>query len=428
MEKIPQLSFVKHIYDSIHGYIGVTEQELKVINTPFFQRLHNIRHLGTAYLVYPGATHTRFAHSLGTMNVMDKVAHKLAILGLLSSEEEIQILRMAALLHDIGHFPFSHALENPISRTSSDGKKNHESFSNHLIRYSGLKDAFETIKADEVASIIAKKYTGNNYYSLLISSDLDVDRFDYLLRDSHETGVSYGNFDVDRLIQTLLINEDEEFLAVEEKGRQSLEQYLLARYHMYQTVYYHKTVISFRLLLERIYDIMMEEGIAYKYDDLLKLSPEDVCNFNDCYVWSLMCIPDIKGTLKELIMRFKYRDRLKMIKEITAISISRLKTEEYSRLELINSSSHFNGLIEASKIPREWLFFFNPKPLEILSDPDGERAIRIRSEDGTYTPIANEEKSVISMLYQGGYLASRVYTKDEYEENLLSGLAEYLKI
>jgi len=428
MEKIPQLSFEKHIYDSIHGYIGITRQELAVINNPIFQRLHNIRHLGTAFLVYPGATHTRFAHSLGTMFVMNKVAEKLATLGHISSEEEIQILRMAALLHDIGHFPFSHALEIPIMKRSSDGKKTHESFSEHLIRNSKLKDAFETIKPEEVASIIAKKYTGNNYYSLLISSDLDVDRFDYLLRDSHETGVSYGNFDVDRLIQTMLINEDEEFLAVEDKGRQSLEQFLMARYHMYQTVYYHKTNIGFRLLLEKIYDMLMEEGIAHNYDDLLKLSLEDTFNFNDHYVWNLMNNPDIKGILKELIMRFKYRNRIKMIKEITAISIARLKTPEYSKLELINSPSHLDRLIEASDMPKEWAFFFNPKPLEILSDPDGERAIRIQKEDGTYTPIAKEEKSVISMLYQGGYLASRVYTKDEYEENLLSGLSEYLDI
>lgn len=425
----PPLPYVKHIYDSLHGYIGLTEQELNIVDSPIFQRLHNIRHLGTAYLVYPGATQTRFAHSLGTMYLMGQVAEKLLLLGILTEEEEVEKLRLAALLHDVGHFPYSHTLEAPIKRHSKGNIGDHERFTTHLIKNSSLRDAFSTYDADEIASIISKEYVGNDFYSLLISSDLDVDRMDYLLRDAHETGVTYGNFDVDRLIQTLRINVDEGFLAVEEKGRQALENFLLSRYHMYQTVYYHKTVVGFSLLLERIYEILIQTGKAYTFEKILSLSEEDVCNFNDAYIWNLLCNPENNvGVLGELIACFKKRKRLKMIKEIDSMSISGVKTEEHSKLELIDSPRHRQALIELANIPSEWLFNFNPKPLEIISGPEEERAIRILKNDGTFIPIAKEPKSVISLLFKTKNLSSRIYSKDEYEKQVLEALNEYLQI
>lgn len=415
------LKFEKLVYDSVHGYIGLTEQELKIVDTIIFQRLHNVRQLGTAFFVYPGATHSRFAHSLGTMFVMSRIAQRLAELNIIEDVDEIKKLRLAALLHDIGQFPFSHVLEVPIKRYSEHGT--HEHLSAHLIKNSCLKELFDTYTPDEISSIITKKYVEHPIYSLLISSDLDVDRIDYLMRDAHETGVSYGFIDTDRLTRTIIIDEDH--LAVEDKGRQALENFLMARYHMYQTVYYHKTVVGFELLLQRIYEELMNQGKAYNYEQICALSDEEFYHYNDNYVWRLL--QENQGEpepLGDLISRFKKRQRLKMIKEIQGISVSGREKPEYSRLSLIEIPYQLEGLSKKSGIPKDWIFYSKPKPLEILSKAEDETAIRIVNEDGTSIPIAQDQDSIISMLYNSCFLSSRVYTKDEFELALLDGLRD----
>jgi len=415
------IKFEKLIYDCVHGYIGITEQELKIVDSIIFQRLHNVGHLGVVYLVYPGATHTRFAHSLGTMFVMGKVAQRLAELGFINEKEEIEKLRLAALLHDIGHFPFSHSLEITIEGT-------HEELSDHLIKKSSLKDALETYTPEEISSIITKKYIENPIFSLLISSDLDVDRIDYLMRDAHSTGVTYGFIDTDRLIRTIII-DSENHLAVEDKGRQALENFLMARYHMYQTVYYHKTVVCFEIMLQKIYAILMEKCKAYNYEDIKKLSDVDFYYFNDSYVWNLLreniTEPEPLG---ELISRFIKRQRLKRIKEIQGISISGTQKPEYSRISLIELPLQLEVLSKQSGVPKDWIFYSKPRPLEILSKADDETAIRVLNDDGTSIPIAKDRNSMISMFYDSCYLSYRIYTKDDYETDLLKGLKECLGV
>jgi len=409
------LKFEKLIYDPVHGYIGLTNQELKIINTIIFQRLHNINHLGLAYLVYPGAKHTRFAHSLGTMFVMGKVAQRLAELGHIHEKEEIEKLRLAALLHDVGHFPFSHVLETPMHGT-------HEELSTHLIKNSCINDALETYTSDEISSIRKKHNIENIIFSLLISSDLDADRIDYLMRDAYYTGVTYGFIDTDRLVRTITV-DDQNHLAVEDKGRQALENFLMARYHMYQTVYYHKTVVCFEMLLQRIYEILMKQNLAYDYEEISNLSDENFYNFNDAYVLNLLKEHLSKlGPLRELILRFIKRQRLKKIKEIQGISISGDEKPDYSKLSLIEIPAQLEELSNASDVPQEWIFYSKPKPLEILSKADDETAVRVLYEDGTSVSIAKDNSSIISRLYDSCYLSSRIYTKDEFEEKLLNGL------
>ena len=157
----------------MHGYIELTSQELNIINTIVFQRLHNIKQLGTGFLVYPGATHTRFAHSLGTLCIMGKLAQSLKKSGIIDGDA-VEKLRLAALLHDVGHYPFSHVLEIPTKNLNANGDGDHEQLSVHLMQNSCLKDSFETFTPDEISSIITKKVVEKPFYSLLISSDLDV--------------------------------------------------------------------------------------------------------------------------------------------------------------------------------------------------------------------------------------------------------------
>lgn len=365
------LKYETQIYDSIHGYIGLTSSELSIVNSLIFQRLHQIRHLGTAYFVYPGATQSRFSHSLGAMFVIGRIAEKLRQLGYLKDIDEIQKLRLAALLHDVGHYPFSHVIENSILRLGDGEVGRHEDFSNHLIRKSPIRDKFESYDAEEIASILSKKYVKNPLYSLLISSDLDADRIDYLMRDAYHTGVAYGIIDVDRLIRTVKVDE-EEHLAVEDKGKQALENFLMARYHMYQTVYYHKTVVGFELMLQRIYEKMADNKLVYGPSEILSLEDEEeIYNFNDNYVWHAMRTYEKKGetdgNLKELISYFKRRKRLKRIYEAEGISISGNATPQYSRISLIELPQHFDTLCKAAGVPKEWTFYSHPKPLEILA-------------------------------------------------------------
>jgi len=346
---------------------------------------------------------------------MSKIAQRLAQLEIIEDVDDIKKLRLAALLHDVGHLPFSHVLEHPM-------KTSHEQLSTHLLKNSCIKDCFDTFTPDEISSIITKEYVEKPVYSLLVSSDLDVDRIDYLMRDAHETGVSYGSIDVERLIRTVVLDKDEH-LAVEHKGRHALENFLLARYHMYQTVYYHKTVVCFELMLQRIYGKLMENKEAYNYEQICKLSDEEFYDFNDSYIqWLLRKNQKDPDALGSLISRFRRRKRLKKIREVQGISVSGREKPEYSKLSLIEVPYQLKGLSENSGVPEDWIFYSKPRPLAILSKADDETAIRIINEDGTSIPIAKDPTSIISVFYDMCFLSSRIYTKDEFEKDLLEGI------
>lgn len=216
----------KQIKDPVHGYIEVPEELLPLVDSPVFQRLHHIRQLGFAYLVYPGANHTRFEHSLGAMHLASLLCRHLDF-----GKTEMQTICCAALLHDIGHGPYSHASERLMQRYTKYShddiheQLNQSEFVAHLEKIS--------VNPNEVAALIS----GNHRYSEIIHGDLDVDRMDYLLRDAHYTGVPYGNFDAERLTKSLEIDADT--LVLNESGISSAESLLIARTLMGPSVYYH---------------------------------------------------------------------------------------------------------------------------------------------------------------------------------------------
>jgi HD superfamily phosphohydrolase len=232
----------KIINDPVYGFIRFPEEELvQIINHPWFQRLRNIKQMGMAQLVYPGAVHTRFHHSLGACHLMGKALDELSGKGFDITKEEHLAARIAILLHDVGHAPFSHALEH----TLIDGVS-HEEISQLMMQQlnkemNGLLD-----KAIEIFNGTYHK----RYLHQLVSSQLDVDRMDYLNRDSFYTGVSEGVIGYDRILQMLTINGDD--LMVEEKGVHSVEKFIVARRLMYWQVYLHKTVLSSEILLINI--------------------------------------------------------------------------------------------------------------------------------------------------------------------------------
>ncbi|HJJ35569.1 MAG TPA: HD domain-containing protein [Methanocorpusculum sp.] len=215
----------KQIKDPVHGYIDVPSELIPLLDSALVQRLHHIRQLGFAYLVYPGANHTRFEHSLGAMALANRVCQKLD----LEKDERIMV-SAAALLHDIGHGPFSHASERLAQEF---GAFSHDDI---MVFQNELQPMVAELGADvkEIAAIIS----GNHRLASIIHGDLDVDRMDYLLRDAHYTGVPYGTLDVNRLIQSLSLDSDEG-LFLEEEGLGAAEALLLARTLMGPSVYFH---------------------------------------------------------------------------------------------------------------------------------------------------------------------------------------------
>ncbi|MEO0037688.1 MAG: hypothetical protein RIQ59_899 [Bacteroidota bacterium] len=233
---------LKIFNDPIYGFITIPNSLIyDLIQHPYFQRLRRISQMGLSYLVYPGAHHTRFHHALGCMHIMQKAIQTLRFKGVAISKEEENALYIAILLHDIGHGPFSHAMEHSIVE-----EVHHEEIS--LKFMNALNEEFEG-KLDLAIQIFKGEYH-RKFMLQLISSQLDMDRMDYLKRDSFYSGVAEGNINSDRLIQMMNVKED--VLVIEEKGIYSVEKFLVARRLMYWQAYLHKTSVVAEITLTKI--------------------------------------------------------------------------------------------------------------------------------------------------------------------------------
>lgn len=235
----------QHVFnDPIYGFIRIQDPLLlSLIESPYFQRLRRISQLGLSSLVYPGAQHTRFHHALGCLHLMQKAIFVLRSKGVAINAKEEQALQIAILLHDIGHGPFSHAMEHSIIHGLS-----HEQLT---IRFMDLLN--ETFHgALDLGIKIFKGESKRLFFNQLVASQLDMDRLDYLKRDSFYTGVSEGNINSERLISMLNVVED--ILVVEEKGLYSVEKFLMARRFMYWQVYLHKTSMVAEHMLIKIFE------------------------------------------------------------------------------------------------------------------------------------------------------------------------------
>lgn len=267
-----------YIRDPIHGFIEINEWEKTIINQPEFQRLRRIKQLSLSDMVYPATNHTRFEHSLGVMHVatqmfdnivkneMDFLRNKLNYTesGL---ERERILIRLAGLLHDIGHPPFSHAAEElmPLRPDSTKDHYVHEDYSIAIIKNKFRRYIDESkfndlkITADEVCNLLTKGPTSSEkaFWRNLISGQLDADRADYLLRDSYHAGVNYGRYDLKRILRTLTVINDPETdnfsIGIDKSGWHAAEGLIIARYQMFTQVYFHHT--------RRAYDNHTSEAI-----------------------------------------------------------------------------------------------------------------------------------------------------------------------
>jgi len=320
----PQLEPDITIQDPVHGRIPLTDVERSVINTPQFQRLRRIGQLGPADYVFPGACHNRFIHSLGAAHVMGWMLAQRSLQKHFDGRENmIQILRLAALLHDLGHLPFSHIGEVAYGIVDRGGINEyvdgttltafdvaargaphglHEKLTVDLIRNGEVGtriddrlDEVDGTKASElVALIIEGSYPSDLVCTNLVSSDLDCDRLDYLVRDSLAAGLTYGQVDLSYLIESLVVAEHPQYgpmLAVDEqRGASAVEHYLLARYYYYARFVGHKTIAAAELLMiVAMLELVRVEKLPSSSEQLAKLldGPEFL-GLDDGYLWHLL--------------------------------------------------------------------------------------------------------------------------------------------
>jgi uncharacterized protein len=248
------------IRDPIWNNIRLDALALELVDTPVFQRLRYVRQLGLAYLVYPGATHTRFEHALGAYHLCRIAIGLLRERGIADvPEEECTITTIAALLHDVGHYPFSHALEEI-------GAVNHEEVATTLVTTGPVASILRTRIGENAPERIIALIRGEAGSPLqgLVSGSLDLDKIEYLKRDAHMCGVAYGEIDVDRLINSMVLVGDPvtglQTVGVAEKGLSALESLLFAKYQMYRNVYWHHAVRSATAMYKRVVEDACESG------------------------------------------------------------------------------------------------------------------------------------------------------------------------
>ncbi len=259
--------------DSVHNIIRVNTDSpegrltVALVDTPEFQRLRRIRQLGLAYFAYQAAEHSRFAHSLGAFHLATRMIAKLR-LGYEISERDQTAVRIAALLHDIGHGPFSHVIESILGFHHEDFTV--EAVLSHDTSVGKLLRGYSEDLAEDVAAIIRGNFS-RRALAQLVSSQLDVDRMDYLLRDSLMTGAKYGIFDLEWIIKSIEINEADDHLYVSAPGTYAVEDYLQARYYMYRQVYFHRTLRSaeaiLRVLVKRALSLAHSGNAVWKAGD-----------------------------------------------------------------------------------------------------------------------------------------------------------------
>ena len=254
---------MKTIRDAVHGNISFSKPELGVLDAPALQRLRNIKQLSFSYFVYPSATHTRFEHSLGTFYLAGELAENLGL-----GNSDRKNLKLAALLHDIGHGPFSHTSEDIIKAHIGE-EGGHEERTVNLIRKTELADRIKD--ACFSPATIAKIATGQTYLGDMISGEVDVDRMDYLVRDSYYTGAAYGEIDLERMIHVLELHRRK--LVINEDGLSVAESMVRGRYLMYPTVYeHHATRIINSMFISAVLSRLREHAFTvdqlYAMDDI----------------------------------------------------------------------------------------------------------------------------------------------------------------
>lgn len=397
----------KIIHDVVHGSIKLDGFMLDLVQAPEINRLHNIKQLGLVYLVFPGAQHTRFEHSMGVSYIADRMAQELKL-----NEGERSLVRAAGFLHDIGHGPYSHTLEYifhgilgldhmEITKDIITGKQDIMSDLDQYFDFKPIPAILEDNGLDpkEVADLVTgttenagypffnvsdsgqQFFNDRKYLAQIIHSSIDADQLDYLMRDSYYTGVAHGTVDLDRLLKTMeIFNND---LIIHRKGVPAVEGMLVARALMYSSVYFHKTARIAETMLSRAVELSLDGD-----DDEKILSMMDM----DLLNWL-----ERKSSIgREMAYRIKYRNLYKRVFEIDLDELTDQQREELSALATPRERKRMEEEIcRKAGIPIGKAFIDIPAPELLISEPRLTKTnVKILDDDKAYTlpkfsPLAN---------------------------------------
>lgn len=393
--------------DPIAGYVRVDNEIIwQCIQAKEFQRLKRIKQLGSTSMVYHTGEHSRFSHSLGVYQIVRRVVNEVADLSSLLTDYEKLVVMLAGLLHDIGHAPFSHSFESIM-------KRKHEQYTIQIItqesEINSILSNYNDSLANDVARVIEGTYT-NSILCQLVSSQLDCDRMDYLLRDSYFTGTKYGEFDLERIIRTLRVSDYK--LVVKASGMHTIEDYIMARYHMYWQVYYHPVSRSYDVLLkklfERLVDLYTENpdkiiSLYPMYQPLLQkevLTNDEFYMLDDstCYYSFQLMVRNDDKILADLASRVLNRNLFKYCNvDKKEEIISKLEAKDY------NPKYYFSQDLQIQNP-------YKPYSNEISS-------IWVLKEDGSIVELSNESKIVSSIcLNNSVYQDEKIFYPKEVLE------------
>ena len=376
---------LKILNDPIYGFIRIPNSLIfDIIEHPSFQRLRRVSQMGFSNLVYPGANHTRFHHALGCLHLMQKTVNVLRVKGISISEQEENALYIAILLHDIGHGAFSHALEHSIVTGIS-----HEEISLKYMHQ--LNKQFDG-QLDLAISVFNGEYH-RKFLHQLITSQLDIDRLDYLKRDSFYTGVAEGNISSDRLIAMINVVDNE--LVIEKKGIYSVEKFLIARRLMYWQVYLHKTSLVAEYMLVNILTRAKElanQGVELFGSSSLKFflyQKTDKNNFDNkvLNLFSELDDYDVLSAIKEWT---NHPDKILSKLSLMIVNRNLLKIEMFDKeVSSDHISTTINKLIKISEISEEEANYFVFSGKISNQAYNKNQPIKIASKNGTIEDIVN---------------------------------------
>ena len=382
------------IIDPIHDFIRVYEHELSIIDNPIFQRLRRIRQLSGAHLTYPAAQHTRFEHSLGVMHIASQASHALNEKGIIKLDD-IEILRLSGLLHDIGHGPFSHLFEEIIQ----EKKISHEDFGREIIINSDIGDNLSKNGFDKkLVTKIAFGDSKDQYMNEIVSGALSADMMDYLLRDGYFTGAEHAKIDHKRITQSLDVHKKK--LSLERSALYSFESMMHSRYQMFKAVYFHKTVRAAEVMLLEALRLSDDEFgfTTFNLNEFVNLTDENVLS-------SLISSNSTKlKRARQLAIDYQNRKLLKCVFERILTGKTNLKKTRTNELRTLIS--------QKSKVDEN----------EIFVDSSVTPSIPL-------APSKNESKSIILISNENGKSSAKEMSISEIPVvSAISGFMNILRI
>ena len=464
------------IYDPLYGFIRLTPIEWEIIHTPFYQRLRWIKQLGFSSYIFPGAEHSRFGHSIGAMHNAQLILEscnrvvppeELFDSKYLSKEKTYhQSIRLAALMHDLGTFCFSHTVEEAYIRLGETNKSkkgegrlsdDHENLGSYIIKNTYYKNGITAILVGygydpQRISDLCKGVSSSVMANQILHSEIDCDRMDYLLRDAYYTGIEYGSYDRDYLLYHFTPRRvgEHDILTIKHNALHCVEDFLTARFSWYSQVVRSAKGAKYDTIAERIYDHFLEHGLVYKYSDLLDMIDHDPIrffNFNDAYFMSLLHKHYVDGTLDKFpdiknmafTLMFEKGARTARCDELKERLLDRNNPEQVKKaykkahekvdeMRKILSKKGNSGDWMIAEIPDKNIIFV--KSHQGINDPLlGRDPVKITYENGDIKLLPEVENSFISKLQQTDNFIPNVFLSESaYEILLKSNVIEDIRV